>query len=347
MEVRRIAEQLGLTFEGDGERLIEGVAELGSAGSSDLSFVGSRKAVEQAPESAAGCLIVAQDYPNTERRTVLRSTAPRTDFARAMRIFHPLPVRFAGVHPTAKIAFDASVGEGVSISADVIVGSGSHIGDGTYLAPGCVIGDFVRIGDHCTIHPNVTIYDEVEIGNHAVIHAGCVLGADGFGFVMSQGRYEKFPQVGRVVLEDHVELGANTCVDRAALGVTRIGEGTKIDNMVHIGHNCRIGKHVVIAAQTGLSGGVVVEDYAVIGGQVGIGDKARIGTRATLGSGCGILTSKIVRPGDVVWGTPARPLREYLVQLANLSKIGLIREQLAGLRAAVERLEARLGDSPK
>jgi UDP-3-O-[3-hydroxymyristoyl] glucosamine N-acyltransferase len=174
-----------------------------------------------------------------------------------------------------------------------------------------------------------------------------VLGADGFGFVMAQGRYEKFPQVGRVVLEDHVELGANTCVDRAALGVTRIGEGTKIDNMVHIGHNCRIGKHVVIAAQTGLSGGVVVEDYAVIGGQVGIGDKARIGTRATLGSGCGVLTSKIVRPGEVVWGTPARPLREYLVQLANLSKIGLIREQVAGLRAAVERLEARLGDITK
>jgi UDP-3-O-[3-hydroxymyristoyl] glucosamine N-acyltransferase len=347
MDVRRIAEQLGLTFEGDGERLIEGVAELGTAGSSDLSFVGSRKAVEQAPESAAGCLIVAQDYPNTERRTVIRSAAPRTDFARAMRIFHPLPVRFVGVHPTAKIAFDASLGEGVSISADVIVGSGSHIGDGTYLGPGCVIGDFVRIGDHCTIHPNVTIYDEVEIGNHAVIHAGCVLGADGFGFVMAQGRYEKFPQVGRVVLEDHVELGANTCVDRAALGVTRIGEGTKIDNMVHIGHNCRIGKHVVIAAQTGLSGGVVVEDYAVIGGQVGIGDKARIGTRATLGSGCGVLTSKIVRPGEVVWGTPARPLREYLVQLANLSKIGLIREQVAGLRAAVERLEARLGDITK
>lgn len=347
MEVRRIAEHLGLTFEGDGERLIEGVAELGAAGSSDLSFVGSRKAVEQAPESAAGCLIVAQDYPNTERRTVLRSSAPRTDFARAMRLFHPLPVRFAGVHPSAKIAFDASLGDGVSISADVIVGSGSHIGAGTYLAPGCVIGDFVHIGDHCTIHPNVTIYDEVQIGSHAVIHAGCVLGADGFGFVMSQGRYEKFPQVGRVVLEDHVELGANTCVDRAALGVTRIGEGTKIDNMVHIGHNCRIGKHVVIAAQTGLSGGVVVEDYAVIGGQVGIGDKARIGSRATLGSGCGILTSKIVRPGDVVWGTPARPLREYLVQLANLSKIGSIREQLAGLRAAVERLEARLTDSAK
>jgi UDP-3-O-[3-hydroxymyristoyl] glucosamine N-acyltransferase len=347
IEVRKIAEQLGLTFEGDGERQIEGVAELGSAGSADLSFAGGRKAEEQAPASAAGCLIVSLDYPNTEQRTVIRSRAPRTDFARAMRLFHPLPKRYAGVHPTAKIAFDASLGEGVSISADVVVGSGSSIGAGTYLAPGCVVGDFVRIGAHCTIHPNVTIYDDVEIGDHVVIHAGCVLGADGFGFVMAEGRYEQFPQVGRVVLEDRVELGANTCVDRAALGVTLIGEGTKIDNMVHIGHNCRIGKHVVIAAQTGLSGGVVVEDYAVIGGQVGIGDKARIGTRATLGSGCGILTSKIVRPGEVVWGTPARPLREYLVQLANLSKIGLIREQIASLRSAVERLEAKLGGSPE
>jgi UDP-3-O-[3-hydroxymyristoyl] glucosamine N-acyltransferase len=161
---------------------------------------------------------------------------------------------------------------------------------------------------------------------------------------MNDGRYEQFPQVGRVVLEDNVELGANTCVDRAALGVTFVGKGTKIDNMVHIAHNCRIGQHVVIAAQTGLSGGVVVEDYAVIGGQVGIGDKARIETRATLGSGSGVLTSKIVRAGEVVWGTPARPLKEYLHQLANVARLGRIREQIAELRQKVERLESKLTD---
>jgi UDP-3-O-[3-hydroxymyristoyl] glucosamine N-acyltransferase len=177
----------------------------------------------------------------------------------------------------------------------------------------------------------VTIYSGVTIGSRAILHSGSVLGADGFGFVRSGDHYEKFPQIGRVVIGHDVEIGANSCVDRAALGVTEIGDGVKLDNLVHIGHNCRIGRHVVIAAQTGLSGGVVVEDYAVIGGQVGIGDKARIETGAVLGSGCGILTSKIVRKGQVVWGTPARPLKEYLEQLANLARLPELREQVREL----------------
>src|SRR5262249_40633760 len=158
-------------------------------------------------------------------------------------------------------------------------------------------------------------------GADCLLHSGCVIGADGFGFVMVNGAYEKFPQIGRVEIGNQVEIGANSCVDRAALGVTSIGDGTKLDNMVHIAHNVRLGKHVVIAAQTGLSGGVVVEDYAVIGGQVGIGDKARIESRAVLGSGSGVLTSKVIRSGQVVWGTPARPLKEHLEQLAVLSKL--------------------------
>ena len=152
--------------------------------------------------------------------------------------------------------------------------------------------------------------------------------------------YEKFPQIGRVSIGDDVEIGANSCVDRAALGVTWIGEGTKLDNMVHVAHNCRIGRHVVVAAQTGFSGGVVVEDYAVIGGQVGIGDKARIESRAVLGSGCGVLTSKIVRAGQVVWGTPARPLREHLEQLANLGRLPDLRKEVEDLRARLAALES-------
>ncbi|MDT8068991.1 MAG: DapH/DapD/GlmU-related protein, partial [Terriglobia bacterium] len=151
--------------------------------------------------------------------------------------------------------------------------------------------------------------------------------------------YEKFPQIGRVEIGDDVEIGANSCIDRAALGATSIGDGVKIDNLVHIGHNCTIGKRVVIAAQTGLSGGVVIEDDAVIGGQVGIGDKARIETGAVLGSGCGILTSKIVRKGQVVWGTPARPLKEHLEQLANLSRLPKLREQVAELQKRLGKAE--------
>jgi UDP-3-O-[3-hydroxymyristoyl] glucosamine N-acyltransferase len=175
-----------------------------------------------------------------------------------------------------------------------------------------------------------------------ILHSGCVIGADGFGFVLAGERYEKFPQVGRVVIEDDVEIGANSCVDRAALGVTWIGQGAKLDNLVHVAHNCRIGRHVVVAAQTGFSGSVVVEDYAVIGGQVGIGDKARIERGAVLGSGCGILSSKIVRAGQVVWGVPARPLKEHLEQLANLARLGEMRKQLAELKRRLEELEANV-----
>ena len=226
-----------------------------------------------------------------------------------------------------ELDFRQRAGEGAVIDSSaqigplVSIGDGAQIGAGSSIGAGCTIGNGVRIGAGCTFHPRVTIYPGVGIGDHVILHSGCVIGADGFGFVFSGGRYEKFPQIGRVEIGDRVEIGANSCIDRAALGVTSIGEGTKLDNMVHVGHNCRIGRHVVVAAQTGFSGGVVVEDYAVIGGQVGIGDKVRIESRAVIGSGAGILTSKIVRAGQVVWGTPARPLKEYLAQLAVLSRL--------------------------
>ena len=290
-------------WEGDGDREIRRVATLEDAGAEDLSFVTPGRAEKQAETSAAGCLLVAEKYSNPSHRTIIRVRDPRAAAAQAISLLHPSTDPPAGVHPTAVIGTDVHVGEGASIGA------------------GCVIGDRVHVGKGCILFPRVTIYQDVHIGDGVILHSGCVIGADGFGFVLTGGKYEKFPQVGRVEIGDRVEIGANSCVDRAALGVTFIGEGTKIDNLVHVGHNCRIGKHVVIAAQTGFSGGVVVEDYAVIGGQVGVGDKARIESRAVIGSGSGILTSKIVRGGQVVWGTPARPLKEYLEQLAVLSKM--------------------------
>ena len=180
------------------------------------------------------------------------------------------------------------------------------------------------------LHAGVTVYPRVSIGACCILHSGAVIGADGFGFELVEGAYRKVPQVGTVEIGDDVEIGANTCIDRAALGATVIGSGTKLDNLVHIAHNCRIGKHVVIAAQTGLAGGVTIGDYAVVGGQVGVGDKARIESGAIVGSGAGILTSKIVRAGEPVWGTPARPLRQYLGQLAVLARLAKKRPKSDG-----------------
>ena len=334
--VRQIAALLAAEYQGDGEREIHGAAPLESAGAAEISFVGSRKAFDAAQKSLAGCLIATPEYPAAPEQTVVRSPQPRAAFAAVLARLYPAARPEPGIHPTAVIADGARIHPSCSIAPYVTVGVESEIGEGAIVGPGCSIGQSVQIGKDSLLHARVTIYDGVRVGARAVLHSGCVIGADGFGFALAGDRYQKFPQVGRVELGDDVEVGANSCIDRAALGVTTIGEGTKLDNMVHIGHNCRIGRHVVIAAQTGLSGGVVVEDYAVIGGQVGIGDKARIESRAVLGSGSGVLTSKIVRSGQTVWGTPARPLKEYLQQLANLSKVAELRADVADLKKRIK-----------
>jgi UDP-3-O-[3-hydroxymyristoyl] glucosamine N-acyltransferase len=339
MRVREIAEWIGATYEGDGEKEITGVAPLETAGGSELAFVANRKAEQQSQHSAAGCLIVPADYANAAGRTVIRAPEPRTAFARAMSRFHPTAEIKPGIHPSAVIGAGVELGAVVQIGPYVTVGDNTRIGLATVIGPGCSIGKRVVIGEGCVLHAGVTIYDNCDLGRNVILHSGCVIGADGFGYAFDRGRYHKFPQVGRVEIGDYVEIGANSCVDRAALGVTSIGEGCKLDNMVHVGHNCRIGKHVVVAAQTGFSGGVEIGDYAVIGGQVGIGDKARVEPRAVLGSGCGVLTSKIVRAGQTVWGTPARPLREHLEQLANLSRLPELRQEVAGLKKRLAQLE--------
>jgi UDP-3-O-[3-hydroxymyristoyl] glucosamine N-acyltransferase len=321
VKVKDLAAWLKADWEGDGERELRRVASLEDAGPEDLSFVTQGRAAKHAGESKAACLLVPPDFVNEPQRTIIRIPEPRSAVARVIPRLHPRPEAQAGIHPTAVVGPGAVIAPGVYLGPLVTIGACVHIGAGTSVGAGSVIGDYVRIGDGCVLHARVTVYHDVRIGNEVTLQSGCVIGAEGFGYVLHDGIYEKFPQVGRVEIGNRVEIGANSCVDRAALGVTSIGDGTKLDNLVHVGHNCRIGRNVVVAAQTGFSGGVVVEDYAVIGGQVGIGDKARIESRAVLGSGCGVLTSKIVRAGQVVWGTPARPLKEYLEQLAVLSRM--------------------------
>jgi UDP-3-O-[3-hydroxymyristoyl] glucosamine N-acyltransferase len=308
-------------FEGDGEHVLHKVAALESAGPEDLSFVSQGRGRKLADASAAGCLLVPADFDNIGQRTVVRTSHPRAAIARVIPKFYPTIEHAPGVHPSAVVGPGAIVEPGAHIGPLVSIGVGVRVGAGSSIGAGSVIGDYVVIGERCTLHANVTLYRDVTLGSAVVLHSGCVIGADGFGYVLTDGIYENFPQIGRVEIGDRVEIGANSCVDRAALGVTSIGDGTKLDNLVHVGHNCRIGRNVVVAAQTGFSGGVIVEDYAVIGGQVGVGDKARIESQAIVGSGSGILTSKIVRAGQPAWGTPARPLKEHLGQLAVLSRL--------------------------
>lgn len=339
MRVSELAGLLGAVPEGNDVE-VSTAASLESAEAGDLSFVSGRTALARAAESRAGCLLTPADFPGG--RTLIRVADPRAAFAHAVRLLYPVVHPAAGIHGSALIGAGAVIDSAASIGPHVTIATDVRIGPRTVIAAGCTIGAGCRIGSDCVLEPNVTLYERVSVGHRVVLHSGCVLGADGFGFVMVDGRYEKFPQIGSVEIGNDVEIGANACVDRAALGVTRIGNGTKLDNMVHVGHNCQIGNHVVVAAQTGFSGGVIIEDYAMIGGQVGIGDKARIESGAVLGSGCGILTSKIVRKGQVVWGTPARPLKEYLVQLANLARLPKLRSEVADLRKEVAELRGTL-----
>jgi UDP-3-O-[3-hydroxymyristoyl] glucosamine N-acyltransferase len=316
-----LAAYLRLPLRGDAGRPLTGAAKLEDAGPQHVAFVGGPKYFEAGARSAAGCIIALPEFPGIAGQTVIESPQPRAHFSQALLVLYPPRKTKPGIHPSAHVEDGARIDPYAVIGPFVTIGSGARIGYRTRIGAGSSIGPDTEIGDDCILHPRVSVYERVTVGARCVVHSGAVIGADGFGFEMVGGAYQKVPQVGTVTVGNDVEIGANTCIDRATLGATVIGDGTKLDNMVHIAHNCRIGKHVVIAAQTGLAGGVTIGDYAVVGGQVGVGDKARIESKAVIGSGAGILTAKIVRAGEPVWGTPARPLRQYLEQLAALARL--------------------------
>jgi len=310
---------------GDPQARIAGLASIESAKPGDLTFLDDQKGFETALRSPASAVIVSgvAELP-TYSKPLLLSAHPRLAFARAAQLLFPPALRAACVHGSAIVGSSAKVPRNVTIEARVVVCENAEIGEGTRVGAGSVIGENVKLGCECVIYPNVTIYPGVRIGNRVIVHAGAVLGSDGFGYVRDPGtgRYEKFPQIGRLEIEDDVEIGANCTIDRGALDVTRIGRGTKLDNLVHIGHNCQIGENVVLAAQTGLSGSVIIEKDVVSGGQAGIGERARIEEGVLLGGQAGVLPHKVLRgKGVAFWGTPAKPLREYLKQLAAMARL--------------------------
>ena len=321
-----LARQLNCRLIGDGSVTVDRLSSLKSADASSLTFVDSSKQLDAAVASSAAAVIAGlfaeQSVTNATRKPLLISPQPRVAFARAAKLLHTPTVRGRSIHPSA-IVSASQIGGNVDIGPRAIVGEQVKIGEGTTIGAACVIGDDVEIGNDCRIDANVTIYAGVKLGDRVVVQSGTVLGSDGFGYVRDEqtGRYELFPQIGRLVIEDDVEIGANSTVDRGALDETRIRRGTKIDNLVHVGHNVQIGQDVVIAAQTGISGSSVIEDYVIIVGQVGFADHVKIEEGAILGAQSGIPTKKVIRgKGVVFWGTPARPIAEYLKELAFLAR---------------------------
>ena len=313
MTAQEIAEFLGADVEGDGSIEISGIASYDSAGDGALAFIDSTDTDET---TCASCLICKPGI-SADNSAIIRSANPKLAFALASDHLLGNASATGVIHPTAVISSSAEIARGVTIGAF------------------CVVGNNARIGEGSVLHPRVSIAPNCFIGRHVILHAGVVIGADGFGYVRDEERYVKFPQVGTVVIEDYVEIGANTCIDRGALGETRIGEGTKIDNLVQIAHNVNVGKRVIIAAQTGISGSCLIEDDVVIGGQVGIGDHVKVLSGAIIGSQAGILPGKIVRPG-VWWGTPIQPLDEYKRQNARVKGLDRLVDQVKELQKKID-----------
>ena len=345
--IGEIAGLLGLEYSGDGARPLTKVARYEMADQTSLVFM---QTGESAPASSGGPVpgcIIASKSAAPAGMNVIFSENPKLDFARAASYLYPRVESCGTRHATAVIHPDAYIGDNVEIGPFVVVEARAWIGDGAILRARVVVGEGSIVGDGCILHPGVVLYPSVKLGNRVILHSGVVVGSDGFGYVSGGESYWKFPQIGSVVIDADVEVGCNTTIDKGSLGTTHIGTGTKIDNLVQIAHNVEIGNHVVIAAQTGISGSTVIEDRAVIGGQVGFGDHARVQAGAIIGSKAGVLPGKIVRGGDVYWGVPVRPLREYKRLNALFGRLPEMKAGIDALKKEVAVLQSSLKKSEK
>lgn len=313
-----VAAVCGGKLVGDPELPLFAVRALHAAGPSDLSFAADTADERKALASGAGAILV-KSAAAFGGRTVVEVASPGLALVDALRLFHPPRVARAGVHPTAVVDGGAVLDPSAELGPYVVVGEGASIGPGCILEAHVVVGRGCRLEAGVRLHPHVVLYDDVMLGRGVEVHSGAVLGADGFGYAPSPRGLVKVPQVGNVVIEEGAEIGANTCVDRASLETTRIGAGTKLDDLVMIGHNSTIGRHTLICAQTGLAGSTDVGDGVVIAGQVGVKGHLRIGDGAKVGAQAGVSTD--LAPGEEVWGSPHLSYRDYVKSYVEFRKL--------------------------
>ena len=333
--LEELAARVGGRVVGDSRRRVSGIGTLEDAGPEELSFYHNRRYLEAARTSRAGALLVADAAP-FEERDCLVCAEPYTALADLLALFHPEPRVTAGVHPTAVVAASASLGEGVSVGPHAVVGEACEVGAGTVLGPGCVLGDGAVVGEGTVLHPHVVVERGCRVGSRCILHAGVVLGSDGFGFATSGGVHRKVPQTGIVIVEDDVELGANVCIDRATFGATRIGRGTKVDNLVQIAHNVQVGEHSLLVAQSGISGSTRLGHHVVMAGQSGAVGHLTLGDGTVVTAKTGV--TEDTPAGAMVSGFPSRPHREWLKAQANVYQIEALRRRIKELEEIVARL---------
>lgn len=337
--VTELAGYLGGVVQGDGAVPISGLGALETAGPDALTFLANPRYAAKVAETSAGAVLMA---PGGERygRTVIEVANPYLGFAKLLTLFYTTPHEPAGVLPAAIVNHTATIGEGTSIYPGVVIGKNVAVGARTIIYPGAVIYDNAVIGEECTIHANAVIRERCRIGDRCIIQPGAVIGSDGFGYAPDGSGYYRIPQIGIVVLEDDVEIGANSCIDRAAIEVTRIRRGTKLDNLVQVAHNCQIGEDCMIVSQVGISGSAKIGNHVTLAGQVGVAGHLTIGDNVLVGAQSGVPSSL---PANAAYsGTPTMPHREWLKSAMVVPRLPELKKTVSALEKRVAELEAKL-----
>jgi UDP-3-O-[3-hydroxymyristoyl] glucosamine N-acyltransferase len=335
--LQELAEELGGDLVGDGSVTIRGVAGIREAEPGDITFLANSRYESYLDETRASAVICSR-APRQCRVPLIQVDNPYLAYQKVVRVFRPeLPRQASGIHPSAIVAPDAEIGENASIGAHCVIESGARIGADTVVMPGCYVGHQATIGAQCHLYARVTIREDCVVGDRCILQPGVVIGSDGFGFAFDSGRYHKVPQVGNVVIGNDVEVGANTTIDRATTHSTIIGDGSKIDNLVQIGHNVIIGRHCIIVAQVGISGSTELEDYVTVGGQAGLVGHIKVGARAMIGAQSGVPRS--VDPDTVVTGYPAMPHSAWKRLQALVHRLPQLFQRTRDIESRVAKLE--------
>jgi len=337
MKLREIAGLIGAELTGSLDVEIKGAAGISDAEDGDITFLATAKLVGECIESKASAVIVKDTIPEI-KKPQLKVSNPQYAFARLLEHFYVKPFIASGISDKAHVSDKAKIGKNISVYPMVFVSDGASIGDRTVIYPGVFIGENSSVGDGCIIYPNVTIRENVKIGSGVIIHSGAVIGSDGFGYVMEKGIHYKIPQVGGVIIGDNVEIGANVTIDRATTGNTIIGSGTKIDNLVHIAHNVKIGGNTIITAQGAVAGSAEIGNYVVFGGQVGVADHAKIDDGVMVGAQSGVMGH--LKKG-VYSGSPVIPHRDWLKSVAIFAKLPELNKRIRELEDVIKNIERR------